>query len=215
MSTPPQQAGPGYPQQYPQYPQWGPPPPQKQRNGWKIATFVLGGLFFVSCTANVVNSSGSDENADGKPKATRSADAEPKAGQSSDAKPQAAAPASKPAEDPKPKATETLPVTITAAKAPFKKTVFHDSDDYTSLKVTVTNNTDDKISVNPLYFEVKDADGVKYNTEVFGGETDLRAVELFKGEKANGTITVKGKIDAVKVYYRKDGFGTSYSAPVK
>ncbi|MFF6888831.1 hypothetical protein ACFY9F_37335 [Streptomyces sp. NPDC012421] len=153
---------------------WGPPPPQKQRNGWKIATFVLGGLFFVSCTANVVNSSGSDE----------SADAKPKAAQSSAAKSQAAPPASKPAEDPKPKATETLPVTITAAKAPFKKTVFHDSDDYTSLKVTVTNNT-----------------------EAFGGETDLRAVELFKGEKASGTITVKGKIDAVKVYYRKDGFG--------
>ncbi|MEU9858914.1 DUF4352 domain-containing protein [Streptomyces sp. NPDC047974] len=206
MSTPPQQSGFGHPQQSPQ---WGPPPPQKQRNGWKIATFILGGLFFVSCTANVVNSSDGDESADAKPKATQSAEAK--------AAVPTSAPAAKPkvAEKPKPEVTEELPVTITAAKAPFKKTIFHDSGDYTSLKVTVTNNTDEKISVNPLYFEVKDAGGVKYTTEVFGGETDLRAVDLFKGEKASGTITVKGKVDAVKVYYRKDGFGTSYSAPVK
>ncbi|MEU5218509.1 DUF4352 domain-containing protein [Streptomyces sp. NPDC020807] len=202
--TQPPPPGYGYP---PQPPQWAPvPPPQKQSNGWKIATFVLGGLFFVSCTANVVNSS---DNRDEKP------DAKPKVTQSADAKPQAAAPASKPAEKPRPKATEQPPVTVTAARAPFKKTVLHKSDDYTSIKVTVTNNTDERISVNPLYFEVKDADGVKHNTEIFGGETDLHAVDLYQGEKASGTITVKGTITAVKVYYRKDGFGTSYSAPVK
>lgn len=200
--TQPPPPGYGYPQQPPP---WAPvPPPRRQSNGWKIATFVLGGLLFVSCTANVV-SAGGDEGTSSKPKSVQSA-----------AEPTAVAPPSKaPAEKKKPAPVEQPPVTITASKAAFKPTIMHDSDDYTSVKVAVVNNTDDKIHVNPLYFQVTDSDGVKHTAEVFGSDTDLRAVDLYKGEKAVGTITVKGKITVVKVYYRKGGFGTSYSAPVK
>ncbi|MCX5393803.1 DUF4352 domain-containing protein [Streptomyces sp. NBC_00094] len=206
--TQPPPPGYGYPQQPPQ---WAPvPPPKKQSNGWKIATFVLGGLFFVSCTANVVSAGSDEDSGSPKAKATQSA------AEAAD-KPKAVAPASKPPAEKKkkPETAEQPPVTITASKAAFKRTVLHDSDDYTSVKVTVANNTDDKIHVNPLYFEVTDSEGVKHSAEIFGSESDLRAVDLFKGEKAVGTITVKGKVTPVKVYYRKGGFGTSYSAPVK
>ncbi|MFJ6934987.1 DUF4352 domain-containing protein [Streptomyces sp. NPDC101132] len=110
---------------------------------------------------------------------------------------------------------ESLPVTLTAKKVRFKPTALHEDADYTAIRVTVVNNTDDKVSVNPLYFEVTDTSGAKHSAEVFGAEDNLQAVELYKGEKATGTITIKGKVTPAKVYFRKDGFGTTYSAPVR
>ncbi|WKV71153.1 DUF4352 domain-containing protein [Streptomyces sp. PCS3-D2] len=110
---------------------------------------------------------------------------------------------------------ETPPVTLTAEKAVFKPTALHDGSDYTAVQVTVVNNSDDTVSVNPLYFEVTDSDGVKHSAEIFGADDNLQAVKLYKGEKVTGTITLKGKITPAKVYFRKSGFGTTYSAPVK
>lgn len=110
---------------------------------------------------------------------------------------------------------ETPPVTLTAEKAVFKPTSLHDGSDYTSVQVTVVNNSDDTVSVNPLYFEVTDSDGVKHSAEIFGADDNLQAVKLYKGEKVTGTVTFKGKITPAKVYFRKNGFSTTYSAPVE
>jgi hypothetical protein len=52
-------------------------------------------------------------------------------------------------EDPKP---APAPVKVTAKKTGFSKSILAQDRNYTSVLVTVTNNSDDKVDVNPLYF---------------------------------------------------------------
>ncbi|MFJ7157951.1 DUF4352 domain-containing protein [Streptomyces sp. NPDC101118] len=154
----------------------------------------------------------SENDADGVRKARATASAGPSA---PTAAPSQAGTAPAQAKEKEKENGETLPVTLTAKKVRFKPTALHDNADYTAIRVTVVNNADDKVSVNPLYFEVTDASGAKHSAEVFGAEDNLQAVELYKGEKVTGTITIKGRITPAKVYFTKNGFGTTYSAPVK
>lgn len=205
MSQPnqyPQQPPPGWGQQ-PQ-PGWGPPPPQPPRksNTGKIIGFsCLGviGLVMVLGIIGVALSGGSD-------------------GSSSSASDKATTAAEKPkeesaAEEPEPEQQEA-PVKVTAEKTDFAKSVLADSSDYTSVVVTVTNDSEETISVNPLYFAITDTDGTKHTHELAADENQLDAVKLAPGENTSGVITGKGKFAPKYVTYTDGLFDDPVRADV-
>ncbi|MEV5011070.1 hypothetical protein [Streptomyces sp. NPDC055692] len=67
---------------------------------------------------------------------------------------------------PKPKPAPTAPVKITAKKTAFSRSILADGSDYTSVLVTVTNNSGKEIDVNPLYFTITDTNGTKHSAEL-------------------------------------------------
>ncbi|MCM2415444.1 DUF4352 domain-containing protein [Streptomyces sp. RKAG290] len=106
------------------------------------------------------------------------------------------------------------PVTIAARKAAFKKSVIADGSDYTSVEVTVTNNSGDDIDVNPLYFSVTDANGSKHTAELGVDENQMGTVHLGPGENITGTITGKGQFDSKYVTYTDGLLGDSVRGDV-
>jgi hypothetical protein len=115
----------------------------------------------------------------------------------------------------KPK-TKRLPVALSAVPAKFKPSVLADGDDYTSIKVTVVNNTKDMLSINLLYFGITDSKSIKHDTSdaLFASEELIDTVKLAPGEKAVGIVTAKGRFTPRSVSFTKDGFSTTYTAPV-
>ncbi|MEV4946871.1 DUF4352 domain-containing protein [Streptomyces sp. NPDC053755] len=102
---------------------------------------------------------------------------------------------------------EKAPVTVTAVKTAFKPSVLHGGGKYTSVKVTVANNGEKKIDVNPLYFTITDTDGVKHVAELGMDEGQIATVELEPGEKVTGTVTSGGEFTAQYVTYVDGLFG--------
>ncbi|MER5810253.1 DUF4352 domain-containing protein [Streptomyces sp. NPDC002033] len=201
-----------YPGQNPPPPYGYPVPPQppKKNNVGKIIGIGCGGLIGLSVLLAACGAlmAGGDAVKDGGGKSGKAAAAPP-----------AADPAVR-AEDPAPvKSAAPGPakkadVELTASAAEFKPTVFSQGSDFTSVRVTVTNNGDAEVSVNVLSFEVTAQDGTRKNTELAAAEDQIDTVQLAKGEKVTGTITVKGKLRAKTVYFKNGLLGTTYSAPV-
>jgi hypothetical protein len=181
-----------------------PPPPQPKKNtAGKIIGFgCLGivGLFVLLAIAGALLGGSSDSSAEKKP-------SQPAAAAASSAP--LKAPESKPAE-PEKKAD----VVVTAKAAKFKKTILAQGDDYTSVSVTVTNNSGKAINVNPLYFAITDTNGTKHNTELGVDEGQIGTVELAPGENVTGIITGKGAWTAKTVTYTDGLIGKSVRADV-
>ncbi|MFD5424046.1 DUF4352 domain-containing protein [Streptomyces sp. NPDC127084] len=179
--------GPGTPQQ------WGAPPqpPKKNSTGKIIGFGCLGvvGLFVVLGIVGAVAGGGSDDKRKSATSNSASAKAERPAGngQGDAAK--------------KPKPEEKAPVKITAKETAFTKSILADGSNYTSVLVTIANNSDDEISVNPLYFSITDSNGTKHTAEVGVDEKQIDTVKLAPGENVSGTITGKGKFSAKYVTY--------------
>ncbi|MEU9109122.1 DUF4352 domain-containing protein [Streptomyces xanthophaeus] len=118
----------------------------------------------------------------------------------SKAKPPAAssAPSQAPEKTAEAKASSAAPeknasVEVTAKKTAFKASVLAQGDNYTSVSVTVTNNSSKEISVNPLFFTITDTAGTKHTPELGADEGQIGTVELAPGENITGTVTPKGK----------------------
>ncbi|MCX4539701.1 DUF4352 domain-containing protein [Streptomyces sp. NBC_01565] len=183
-----QPAGYGYPPQG--RPGYGyPPPPQpKKSSAGKIVGFSCLGVVGVFVLIGIVAALVSDGGTTG-PKDS----AAPAASASQPAKgPGQQAPAA-----PEKKAA----VSVAAEKAEFKKSVLADGDGYTSVAVTVTNNSSKPINVNPLYFTITDTSGTKHVVELGAAEDQIDTVELAPGENVTGAVTGKGTFTPKTVTY--------------
>ncbi|MFF2536947.1 DUF4352 domain-containing protein [Streptomyces cyaneofuscatus] len=183
--------------QQPQQPGWGqqPPPPKKGKTGKILGFGCLGivGLFVL--VGIVAVAAGGDEDSTKPPAAA--VDAKP--GKAEDAKVDA------PREEPAKKA----PVTVTAKTVDFKKSILAQGEDYTSVQVTITNNSKNDLDINPLYVTITDTNGSKHTAELGVDEDQLDTVSLAPGENVTGTITGKGKFDAKYVTYTDGLIGDS------
>lgn len=191
-------------QQYPnpyQQPVWGPQPPQRPDNTRKRALIIIGsvfggGIFAMILLGLAVGGTDTRDTASVVDTATTSISAEPEAQK---------APADEPAEE-EPK-KEKPPVEITAKVVPFQGGILAEGTDYTSIKVTIANNSGDEIGVNPLYFTITDTDGTKHVAELAADERQLDTVDLAPGENIAGVITGKGTFTARYVTYSDGLFG--------
>ncbi|THA82750.1 DUF4352 domain-containing protein [Streptomyces sp. A0592] len=195
-----QQFPPGQPQ-----PGYGyPPPPQPKKNSaGKIIGFgCLGivGLFVLLAIVGALIGDSGDSKADSKP-----------------TPPAAAAPSSAPAKAPESKPAEPekkAAVEVVAKPTEFTKTILAQGDGYTSVSVTVTNNSSKPINVNPLYFAITDTNGSKHTAELGVDKNQIDTVELAPGENVTGVITGKGSWTAKTVTYTDGLIGKSVRADV-
>ncbi|NUK22057.1 DUF4352 domain-containing protein [Streptomyces lunaelactis] len=165
-----------------------PPPPKKRMSPWAIVGITIGGIFALLIIIGIALGGGTDDTADDKPKST------PSSAPSKPAEKQADAPA-------KPKPAVQAPVKVTAKKTAFVPGVLHDGGAYTSVQVTITNNSNKKIDINPLYFSVTDTAGSKHTAELGVDERQMDTVDLAPGENITGVITGKGTFTPKYVTY--------------
>ncbi len=195
--NPPQQPPPG----------WGaPPPPPRPDNSRKIALIIIGSVLalgFITFLGVVISASSKSDK-------TVVVEDQPADDPKAEEKP-AEQPKEEKAEE-KPAAEE--PVKITAKKTAFSKSIIADSSNYTSVLITITNNSNETISVNPLYFAITDTDGTKHTAELAVDERQIDTVKLAPGENVSGTITGKGKFTPKYVTYTDGWWGDSLRAEV-
>lgn len=192
---PGQQPPPGYGYPPPGQPQPGhgyPPPPQpKKSSAGKIVGFsclgVVGVVVLLAALGAAVGGGSTDKS--GKEPAAASAAASSAPAKAPEPAPSSAKPEKKAA------------VAVTATKATFKPSVLAQGD-YTSVSVTVTNNSGKEISVNPLYFAITDTNGTKHVAELAVDENQIDTVKLAPGENITGIITGKGDFTAKTVTYQ-------------
>jgi hypothetical protein len=191
-----QPAQPGYGQQ----PGWGQQPPPKKNPAGKIIGFgclgIVGLIVVIAIIGAIVGSSGDSSTDDTSKPAATAGDAKPG---KDDAK----------ADEPKEAPAKKAPVVVTAKVVEFKKSILADGDDYTSVQVTLTNNGDKDLDVNPLYFTVTDTGGSKHTAELGVDEDQMEVVKLAPGENVTGTITGKGSYTAKYVTYTDGLLGDS------
>ncbi|MFC8403511.1 DUF4352 domain-containing protein [Streptomyces griseoincarnatus] len=189
-----QQPHPGGQQPYPQpsgygFPGTPPPPPAKKRRFLKFAGFGCAGVLGLVVLIAALSASGDDSDDGGNTAADTSVSA--------------SAGAKEKGPDAKRKESEQGggPVKVTAQRAEFSKSILADGSDYTSVRVTVVNDGDDEVSVNPLYFTITDTDGTKHTVELGVDEEQIDTVDLAPGENISGTVTGKGTFTPKYVTY--------------
>lgn len=203
-------------QQHPQHqPGWGgpqqqgygaqpfPPQPPKKSSAGKIIGFGCLGvvaLFVLIGVIGAIASTGStDRDTANATKTSAPAPAAPqKSGPATDSKP----------------AQKAARVKVTAKKAAFSKSVLADGSNYTSVVVTITNDSGKQISVNPLYFTITDTGGTKHTAELGVDDKQLDTVDLAPGENVSGAITGKGGFTPKYVTYTDGLFGDPVRANV-
>lgn len=199
-----QQPGYGYPPPgQPQQPGWGhptPPPQQPKKSVGKIVGFSCLGIVGLFVVLGIAGALIGGESGD---KTTK--DPAPAAAASQPAK----APETKPSAAPEKKS----PISVVAKKAAFKPSIIAQGD-YTSVSVTITNNSKKTISVNPLFFAITDTAGTKHAAELAADEDQIDTVDLAPGENVTGAITGKGKFTAKTVTYTDGLIGESIRANV-
>ena len=195
----PQQPGWGQqPQQHPHQPGWGapPPPPKKTPVGMIVGLGCLGVLVLFVIIGAIGAVAGSDSNTSkGTSVSTDDKNVE------AEKKDDAPAVEEKPAEEPAEEAAPESDVKIVAKKTAFTPSILASGSNYTSVKVTVTNNSDEQISINVLYFEITDSKGTKHDAELGVDENQIDTVDLAPGENVSGSITSKGKFTPTHVTY--------------
>ncbi|MEJ8646013.1 DUF4352 domain-containing protein [Streptomyces sp. MS1.HAVA.3] len=193
---PGQQPPPGY-----GYPP--PPPAPKKSNAGKIVGFsclgIVGFVFLLGILGVLLGGESSNKKAN-----------EPAA--------PPVAVASQPAKTPEarvaaPPEKKQAAVAVTAKKTAFKASILAQGD-YTSVSVTVTNNSGKTISVNPLYFAITDTNGTKHGAELAVDENQIDTVDLAPGENVTGVISGKGAFTAKTVTYTDGLIGDSVRADV-
>ncbi|MEU4785023.1 DUF4352 domain-containing protein [Nocardiopsis alba] len=96
---------------------------------------------------------------------------------------------------------EVSDVVLTATHAGTAGDVVDDTV-YTVLDITVENNSDEDLDVNPIYFSVVLADGTvvsDWADTIFADIDHLDAVTLRPGQRTEGQIAVSGEVDIVEV----------------
>lgn len=109
------------------------------------------------------------------------------------------------------------PVVLTAEVADFIPSILHDGGDYTSVHVTIENNGDEAIDVNPLYFAIVADDGTKKDTTSALGmsESQIDTVTLDPGQRAEGVVTAEGAFTPASVEFEETlGLGVTVTADV-
>ncbi|MEU3306289.1 DUF4352 domain-containing protein [Nocardiopsis sp. NPDC055551] len=109
------------------------------------------------------------------------------------------------------------PVALTAEVTDFVPSILHDGGDYTSVHVTIENNGDEAIDVNPLYFAIVADDGTKKDTTSALGmsESQIDTVTLDSGQRAEGVITAEGAFTPASVEFEETlGLGVTITADV-
>ncbi|MFE5558574.1 DUF4352 domain-containing protein [Streptomyces sp. NPDC056544] len=181
-----------------------PPPqqPQKSSAGKIVGFSCLGivGLIVLLAVVGAVLGGGSGDKTAKEPSPPAAATSAPAPADAPGAKPSSAAPEKKAA------------VEVAAKKTQFKKSVIAQGDDYTSVSVTITNNSSDAIDVNPLYFAITDTNGTKHTAELGADENQIATVELAPGENVTGSITGKGSFTAKTVTYTDGLIGKAVRA---
>ena len=190
---PPGQPQPGY-----GYP---PPPQPKKNSAGKIVGFSCLGIVGLFVLLGIVGALLSDGDTGKTAK-----DSMPSAASSVPSKAPEAAPSAKP--------EKKAAVAVTAKKAEFQKTILAQGDGYTSVSVTVTNNSSKPINVNPLYFAITDTNGTKHNAELGVDKDQIGTMELAPGENVTGAVTGKGSFTAKSVTYTDGLIGDSVRADV-
>ncbi|MGC2999770.1 DUF4352 domain-containing protein [Streptomyces sp. G35A] len=203
-----QQYPPQYPQEpnQPQQPGPGAPPPQqpKKRSVGKIAGLGCAGILALFVVIAVAAGGGdSEDSGDSKSSGTSAAagDTRGDRGDNGDSGDKA----EKRQKDAPEEEQAQGPVRITAKKTAFAKSILAGSGDYTSVTVTVTNDGDEPVNVNPLYFAITDTGGTKHTAELGVDEKQIDTVDLAPGENISGTITGRGDFTPKYVTYT-DGF---------
>lgn len=67
---------------------------------------------------------------------------------------------------------------------------------YAVVEVVLETTGRDKAPYNPMYFKVKDSEGVEYTAGLAGGDDSLKAGELEQGDKVRGTVAFDVPADA-------------------
>ncbi|WP_051807898.1 DUF4352 domain-containing protein [Streptomyces sp. NRRL F-2664] len=173
------------------------PQPQKRSKG-KMAGLGCLGIVALLIVMGAIASGGGSENA-GTPAAKSSPPPAP-----------VGAPKGEPAKEEK----KAGPVAVTAEKTKFEKGVFADGTDYTSVLITVTNNGDKAIDVNPLFVTITDTSGTKHTAELGVDERQIATVDLAPGENVSGAVTAKGAFTPKYVTYTDGIIGESVRADV-
>ncbi|MEU2282117.1 DUF4352 domain-containing protein [Streptomyces sp. NPDC013178] len=191
----------------PQQPGWGPPPPPKKSPAGKIVGLGCLGVVALFVVIGIIGAlvSGGD---DGKDAAATGARSSAPAAQEEGAAPEQ----DESVTDAEPKAK--APVAVTAKTTSFAKSILADGGDYTSVLVTITNNGDEPIDVNPLYFTITGTDGTKHTAELAVDENQIDTVTLARGENVSGTVTGKGAFTPKYVTYTDGLLGDSVRADV-
>lgn len=197
-----QQPPPGYGYPPPGQPGSGYPPQPKKSNTGKIVGFSCLGVVGVVVLLAILGALAGGEN-----KNETAKDATPPAATSSE-------PAKAPEASPSPKPEKKAAVAVVAKKAEFEKSIIAQDGAYTSVSVTVTNNSSKPINVNPLYFTITDTNGTKHVAELAADKNQIDTVELAPGENITGTITGKGAFTAKTVTYTDGLLGDSVRADV-
>ncbi|MGW3943647.1 DUF4352 domain-containing protein [Streptomyces phaeochromogenes] len=202
---PPQQPGWGGQPQQPgwpgQQPAWGaspPPPPERKNYGGWIVAGVLSAVAVIAVFGAVNNGFAPK---DDKGARTSSDVRETRTPQQNEPlEEEAAAPESA--------------VKVSARKTGFTASILADGTNYTSVKVTVTNNGDEPISVNPLYFAITDTGGTEHTAELGVDSGQIDTVDLAPGENMSGVITGKGRFTPKYVTYTDGLIGDSVRGDV-
>ncbi|MGP3691281.1 DUF4352 domain-containing protein [Streptomyces sp. IBSNAI002] len=192
---PPGQPHPGY-----GYPP--PPQPKKSSTGKIVGFSCLGVVGFVVLLAIIGVLLGGESGVKTAEESTPPAAATSAQAKAPEPQPSSAAPEKKAAVD------------VVAKKTQFKKTILAQGDAYTSVSVTVTNNSSKPINVNPLYFAITDTNGTKHAAELGVDENQIDTVELAPGENVSGSITGKGDFTAKTVTYTDGLIGKAVRADV-
>lgn len=67
---------------------------------------------------------------------------------------------------------------------------------YVKAEVLIENIERDEAPYNPMYFSLKDDEGIEYNVELYAADGSLQSGDLFKGDKVRGVVAFKTKQDA-------------------
>ncbi|WP_285731915.1 DUF4352 domain-containing protein [Nocardiopsis sp. ATB16-24] len=112
---------------------------------------------------------------------------------------------------------EEQDVVVTAEAVEFTPSILYDGGDFTSVYVTVENNGDENVDVNPLYFSIVADDGTKKDTTSGLGEAEdqIATMTLSPGQRAEGVVTAEGDFTPASVEFGGPfGMGRTYTAEV-
>lgn len=190
--------GPQQPPYQPPYPGPYGPPPKKGMSAGAIVAIVFGSLFGLLVLLIILGTIvGGDDSSDSKTTT-----------------PTSQTPADRAPAEEAPEPADEAPVKVTAEEATFVPGVLHDGGEYTSVTVTVVNNSDEDININPLYFAITDTDGTKHTSELGVDKGQMDTVDLAPGENITGTVTGKGDFTPKYVTYTDGLFGEGVRANV-
>ncbi|WP_316042212.1 DUF4352 domain-containing protein [Nocardiopsis sp. CNR-923] len=91
-----------------------------------------------------------------------------------------------------PPADEAVTEEVTARVTEFEPSPLYVEGDFTSVEVSVTNDGEEGIDINPLYFTVVDTDGVEHEAAIAMDENELEVQEVARGRRRPGRSPCAG-----------------------